>query len=570
MLKNLTIWNFALIEHVSIDFQNGLNILTGETGAGKSILIDALGVILGGKTPTDSIRRGAEWLRVEAVFDADDTPQIRKFLDGYSIVCEDGDLLVSRQLSRSGKNAVAINGCHATLTTLKKLGELLVDLHGQHENQALLRQESAFSLVDEADRRIAPVLRDYRILFKKWHELTQCLAAKEQEVLRQSQMQDMLRWQIEEIETAGLTAGEEERLAAELKILSNAEKISSQINRAYQLLDGNGRGIAALSALAEAEKCLENVCRYDKRLENAAKLLADAVCQLEECNLEIRGYGEDMAFDEGRMNAVEERLSVIYKLRKKYGAATVEELLRFQETAKRRLDEIENYDIFLRDLKDTIEKTAKKMRQKADELTALRQNAASALADAVCGHLHHLGMPDAQFQIVVTPVDKYAQQGADAIAMLFSGNAGEEIHSMQKVVSGGELSRIALAIKAVCAARDRVSVMIFDEIDTGIGGRTAQMVAERISMVAMHKQVLCITHLPQIACMADCHFYIEKNVVNGKTQTNVRKLSTSGRINELARMASGSDVTPASLDNALEMLDNAKQKKETWRERFSA
>lgn len=570
MLKNLTVWNFALIEHVSIDFQSGLNILTGETGAGKSILIDSVGIILGARVSVDNIRQGADWLRVEAVFDTSDMPDLGGFLGDNGIVDADEVLIISRKLTKNGKNVITVNGCHVTLTSLKRLGELLVDIHGQHENQALIRAESQFALVDNSNMQIGAVLNEYRQWYKKWRELTNLLAAKEQDSRQQAQRCDMLRWQIEEIEAAALKSGEEEILADELKVLANAEKISAQVSRSYQLLEESERGhLAIVPALAEIKKCMENVSRFDKRLDNVVKMLAEALCELEECSLEIRSYGADLDYDENRLQVVEARLDTIYKLRKKYGA-TVEDVLHHYEQAKLELLEIENYDEIVRKLKADIQTTECEMQKKAAELTGLRHSAAESLAKEICQHLQNLGMRDAQLLISVTAAGKYNNNGADFITMLFSGNVGEAVRPMAKVASGGELSRIALAIKAVCAARDKIGVMIFDEIDTGIGGRTAQMVAEKISLVAMHKQVLCITHLPQIACMADNHLYIEKNVIDGKTQTDVQPLSTSGRINELARMASGNDVTPASLDNALEMLDNAKHKKESWRQRFSA
>lgn len=570
MLKNLTVWNFALIEHIHIDFQNGLNILTGETGAGKSILIDSVGIILGARASAEQIRQGADWLRVEAVFDTAGMPEMRAFLEENSIVDDDAFLIISRKIMSSGRNVITVNGCHITLTLLKRLGEMLVDIHGQHENQALLRLDSQFALLDSFDLQIDAVLQSYQKYYKRWRELTKLLSEKEQDSRQQAQRQDMLVWQIEEIENAGLKAGEEEALTAELKILANAEKIAVQLKRSYHLLEENERGhLAVIPALAEIKKYMEDVSRFDKRLDNVVKMLAGALCELEECSLEIRTYGEDLDYDEMRLQAVEARLDTIYKLRKKYGA-TVEDVLHHYEQAKQELAEIENYDEIVNQLKAEIQSTAADMHKEAVMLTKLRQTAAAVLSSEICAHLKDLGMANAQLQLEISPTGKYNQNGTDMLTVFFSGNAGEAMRPMAKVASGGELSRIALAIKAVCAARDKIGVMIFDEIDTGIGGRTAQMVAEKIALVALHKQVLCITHLPQIACMADQHLYIEKTVAEGKTKTLVRPLSTSGRINELARMASGNDVTAASLDNALEMLDTARRKREGCQSRYSA
>lgn len=559
-----------MIDHISIDFTEGLNILTGETGAGKSILIDAVSVILGARTSAENIRQGADWLRVEAVFDTGDMAEVKAYLGENGIIDDEETLIISRKINQSGKNIITLNGCHITLAVLKKIGEYLVDIHGQHENQALLRADSQLALVDNAEPKIAAALKEYRKAYKKWRELAAHLENKLQDSQKKEQLTDMLHWQIEEIESAHLTIGEEEKLETELRLLANAEKISSQVCRSYELLEESSRGhLAVVPSLVEAKKCMENVCRYDKRLENALKMVVDALCQLEECSLEIHGYIDNMEFDGTRMGLVEDRLSVIYKLRKKYGA-TVEDVLSHLESAKCELDEIERYDEIVNKLKKDIAIAAKDMAEKAGELSALRQKSAAALSSEICAHLHHLGMAAAQLEIDVAAAEKYSPSGKDIVTMMFSGNVGEKVRPMNKVASGGELSRIALAIKAVCAARDKIGVMIFDEIDTGIGGRTAQMVAERISMVALHKQVLCITHLPQIACMADNHLYIEKIVNGGKSETTVAALTEKERISELARMASGDDLSQSSLGNALEMLDNAARKKAAWRGKFSA
>lgn len=565
MLKTLTVWNFALLEHVQVEFSRGLNILTGETGAGKSILIDSLGVILGRRTTADHIRSGCDWLRVEAVFDIANQPDIHEFLLGAGIVDESDALILTRQISKAGKNTMQVNGCHITLLLLKQLGAHLIDIHGQNENQALLTSESQFALLADYWPGIKEQLAVYQTAYRQWQSLQAELAAKKTASREYAQRLDMLRWQTNEIAAAQLQPGEDEKLEAEIKILSNAEKISDFVKGSYRLLENGDKNHAGvLSGLTEIKQNLEALSRYDDKLNNALQLVTEAACQLQECAYEIRDYGESIEYSPERLDKLQLRMDEIYKLRKKYGA-TLEDVLAHYEQAKKELAEIENYDDLLAELQKAIVAAETSLAKEAAALTNLRQTAAQALSAAIETHLLSLGMPKAHFMIEVSPMEKFAAHGRDAVDMLFSANLGEEAKPIRKVASGGELSRIALAVKAVTAARDSVDVMVFDEIDTGIGGKTAQMVAERIALVAAYRQVLCITHLPQIACMADVHLYIDKQVKNDKTVTEVKRLSTSEQLNEIARMASGIDITAASLDNALEMLDNAKLKKEKQR-----
>jgi len=565
MLKTLTVWNFALLEHVQIEFERGLNILTGETGAGKSILIDSLGMILGHRTSIEKIRKDRDWLRVEAVFDTGKYPEVHNFLQQSDIVDEDDSLIISRQIAKTGKNTIQVNGCHVTLTSLKMLGELLIDIHGQNENQALLRTENQFALVDAYQPEIKNCLFVYQTAFAKWNVLKESLKKQELDSREHAQRMDMLSWQVNEIEAAKLKEAEDEDLEREIKLLSNAEKISDLVKSSYRLLDsGDKRQPAVIPSLVEIKKNMEMLSRYDTKLTNVMQMITDALCQIEECSYEIRDYGESIDYSPERLNKLQERMDEIYKLRKKYGA-TIADVFDHYHNAKKELLAIENYDQHIEDLKYNITQAEKDLAVQATILTELRQVAAKQLSGDIQKHLLSLGMENARFVIEIQDDGTYHLNGANTIQILFSANLGEDPKPMQKVASGGELSRIALAIKTVCAAKDKIGIMVFDEIDTGIGGKTAQMVAERIAMVAAYKQVLCITHLPQIACMADVHLYIDKQIQNNKTVTQVRHLSTSEQLNEIARMASGIDITAASLDNAMEMLNNAKLKKESFR-----
>lgn len=567
MLKSLTVWNFALLEHVQVEFQPGLNILTGETGAGKSILIDSLGAVLGARMSADMVRSGCDWLRVEAVFSLEDESLgLHELLTQQAIDDSDKELIITRQLTRAGRSTALVNGCHVTLAVLRQIGAYLVDIHGQNENLALLKEENQFHLLDGYDPDVAEALAAYECVYREWREKKKAYAEKQQASREYAQRLDMLHWQDKEISEANLRPGEDEQLEADIRKLSHAEKIVGSVEESYQLLEGGGgNGLGVLPALSQVKKDLEEIGRFDDALQNAQKMVEEAYISLQEASYELRDYGESVEFSPERLDQLQSRMDVIYRLCKKYGA-TLEDVLAHQAKVEQELTEIENYDEDIAALEKEIAALEEKLGQKADALTKLRTAAAQDLSSAIEEQLFALGMPKARFHIRVEQAEDYGANGRDDVAMFFSANPGEAEKPLQKVASGGELSRIALAIKTVASSRDSsVPSMVFDEIDTGIGGRTAQMVAERIALVAQYKQVLCITHLPQIACMADAHLYISKRTVEGTTATQIRPLSERERISEIARMASGADMTTASLDNAREMVSHAKMKKDAFK-----
>lgn len=567
MLKTLTVWNFALLEHVQVEFGPGLNILTGETGAGKSILIDSLGAVLGHRVSADNIRSGCDWLRVEAVFSLDEESLgLHEFLTQQAIDDSENMLIVTRQVTRNGRSTALVNGCHVTLATLKRIGSFLVDIHGQNENLALLKEESQLHLLDKYDPDLSEALAAYECAYRAWVEQKKCYGEKQQASREYAQRLDMLHWQDKEITDAGLREGEDEELEAEIRKLSHAEKIVGFVEESYNLLDGSGGGLSVLAALSQVRKDLGDMSRFDQSLANAQKIVEEAFVSLQEAAYELRDYGENMEFRPERLDKLQQRMDLIYRLCKKYGA-TVSDVLAHQQKVQQELLEIENYDDDIAALEKKIAALEAELSRKAKRLTELREAAARDLSAAIHAQLLELGMPQARFYIAVTPAGQYGPHGSDEVAMYFSANAGEQEKPLQKVASGGELSRIALAIKTVASSRDSsVPSMVFDEIDTGIGGRTAQMVAERIALVAQYKQVLCITHLPQIACMADEHLYISKGIEDNHAVTQVRPLSEREQISEIARMASGADMTTASIDNAREMVLHAKLKKESFRQ----
>ena len=544
MLKSLTVWNFALLEHVQVEFQSGLNILTGETGAGKSILIDSLGAVLGARMSADMVRSGCDWLRVEAVFSLEDESLgLHELLTQQAIDDSDKELIITRQLTRAGRSTALVNGCHVTLAILRQIGAYLVDIHGQNENLALLKEENQFHLLDGYDPDVAEALAAYTCAYREWREKKKAYDEKQQASREYAQRLDMLHWQDKEISEANLKAGEDEALETEIRKLSHAEKIVGS---------------------------LEDISRFDDALANAQKMVEEAYISLQEASYELRDYGESVEFSPARLDQLQSRMAVIYRLCKKYGA-TLDDVLAHQEKVERELSEIENYDEDIAALEKEIAALEKELGKKAAALTKLRRAAAKDLSSAIEEQLFALGMPKAQLAIRVEQAADYGPRGRDEVAMFFSANPGEAEKPLQRVASGGELSRIALAIKTVASSRDSsVPSMVFDEIDTGIGGRTAQMVAERIALVAQYKQVLCITHLPQIACMADAHLYISKRTEEGTTATQIRPLSERERISESARRASGADMTTASLDNAREMVSHAKMKKDAFRREASS
>lgn len=562
MLQSLRVWNFALLEEVSVTFGAGLNILTGETGAGKSILIDALGAILGQRISTDAIRSGADALRVEAVFSLDESDEaLYSMLSAQEIECED-ELIILRKVARTGKGSILVNGSRVTLTFLKKLAPYLVDIHGQNENLALLREDAQRSLLEGGDSELRTQLAAYAAVYTDWKEKTRTREERAEAIADLGERVDMLRWQEKEIAEAELSEGEDEELETEIRRLSHAERLVENAAEAGNLLSEDGEeGLAVLSALARITHALDEIARYDDGLANAQTMIEEAYISLQEASYEVRDYLEGIDADPASLDKIQLRMDVIERLKKKYGGSISAVLARL-EALRTEISSAERYDMDIEELNAAIARLRQRMEQCAAELTKQRQKVGAALSAKIERELQGLGMKQARFHIVVTPEEQYTTHGADRLTMLFSANVGEAEKPLEKIASGGELSRIALAIKSIVAARDTDGTsMVFDEIDTGIGGRTAQMVAERIAFVAQYKQVLCITHLPQIACMADVHLYIAKSVVDGATVTRVEPLSEKERVREIARMASGDDVTWAALANARTMLAGAATKK---------
>lgn len=558
MLQILKVFNFALIEQAEVEFSAGFNVLTGETGAGKSILIDALSVVLGGRASVDMIRSGCEQFRVEAVFDLQQHRGVLSLLTEQAIPQEeDGSMFLSRTVSRQGRNTVLINGTHAPLSLLRTIGDLLLDMHGQHENQALLRPESYLDLLDASDSRIAPLLSAYRSVYGDWRQTGERITAVDKDERQRAQRFDMLSWQAEEIEAARLAEAEEEDLPRRIRLLTHAEKIGSAVGNAWAILSEGGRqGRSVIDSLQECRRSLENAARYDETLTEFSQQIGALAIQLEDLAPDLRNYLDGVEADPAGLSRLQERMDQIYRLKQKYGP-TVAEILAYGRKARQELEELGRHEERLAELRQQLQQQERELAERSLQLHLLRSEAARTMGAAIETELHDLGMPGAHFSVDVTPTGQYSASGGDAVRFGFSANPGEEKRLLSKVASGGELSRTALAIKTACAGNDGAQVMVFDEIDAGVGGQTARKVAEKIGQVAARRQVLCVTHLPQIAAMADCHIHIEKRAEANRTWTLVTRLSPMDRLTELARMIGGEPVTQAGLENAAEMIRTA-------------
>ena len=564
MLQLLKVFNFALIEQAEIEFDNGFNVLTGETGAGKSMVVDALNVVLGGRSSVEMLRSGCEQFRIDAVFALQAHEPLRALLEEQAIPQEeDGLLFLSRSVSRQGKNTVLVNGTPAPLSLLRTIGSMLLDMHGQHENQALLRPESYLGLLDGSDSAIAPLLADYQLAFADWRKTRDKIAELNRDDRERAQRIDMLQWQVGEIEAARLKLPEETELPQQISLLAHAEKISATVGAAWAgLSDGDGRSKGAIAILQECRRQLEVAARFDATLGQYAEQIAQIVVLLDDMAPELRNYLDQVEYDPVKLSRLQERMDLIYRLKQKYGGSLVE-VLAYAQAARDEMNELVCHDDVLREMQKKLQQQESELKIKALALGSQRAVSAAAMGRSVEAHLQELGMPGGKFVVQLTNGESFTANGCDSIQFAFSANPGEELRPLAKVASGGELSRVALAIKTVCSRNDGAQVMVFDEIDAGVGGHTARKVAENITRVAWKKQVLCITHLPQIASMADRHIHIEKKPVAERTQTFVRVLPETQRLQELARMIGGDPITAAGLDNAAEMVRTAAVFKQT-------
>ena len=554
MLLSLKIENIAIIESADIEFDSGLNVLTGETGAGKSIIIDSINAVLGERTSRELIRTGASSARVTALF-SDVSGFVRRRLAEFDIFPdEDGNILLQRTLSADGKNSCRINGVPATVSVLRQVGHELINIHGQHDNQALLSPEKHFTFIDSIAGNSA-LLSEYREKFAllcSYIKERESLNTDEAEKLRQL---DLLDFQIDELEQADIKPGEREELVGRKDLLQNCEKIISSLRAAYDILSGGEDGFGAVSAVGDAAGLAEDAAEYYKQVAPVAQAMRSAGYELEECADEVRRALDDFDYDPSELNSIEERLDELFRLSVKYGA-TEEDMLGFLSDARERREKIILSDERLKQLDSLVDSAKAQVRALAQRLTESREKAARLFEKNVMEQLEFLDMPNVRFSVERTKT-AFTVNGADSIEFLISANAGETPKPLAKIASGGELSRVMLAIKSVLADKDELDTMIFDEIDVGVSGRAAQKVAMKLREVSKGRQVICVTHLSQIAAMADCHMRISKSVRDGKTYTEVERLDIEGRKRELARITGGLNVTELQLRNAEEMLRSA-------------
>ncbi len=550
MLASLKIENVAIIESAAIEFGCGLNVLTGETGAGKSIVIDSINAILGERTSRDIIRTGMQSARVYAVFEeVNDT--VRRFLDDNGIECEDGVLIINRTLNRDGKNICRLNGAPATVSMLREIGRELIDIHGQHDSQSLLSPERHCGFIDSYAAN-AELLDDYRSKYTSLCEIRRSLRKLTTDESSKSQRIDFLTYQIDELEKADITVGERDELKARKALIDNSQRVAESLNSAYEALRGDGAGIDMVS---DAEGEISAAARYMEELNETAEKITDIRYELDDIAETVRDALSEIDFDQGELEEIEERLDLLYRLSKKYGA-TEEEMLEYLSNAREELENITFSEKKLAELQRQERAVLAQTEESAQRLTESRLAAGERLCEAVCAELEFLDMPNVRFTVKREDIG-LTEDGCDGIEFLISANAGEEPKPLAKIASGGELSRIMLAIKNVLAETDGVDTMIFDEIDTGVSGRAAQKIALKLRSVSKGRQVICVTHLAQIAAQGDAHLYISKSVSDGKTYTNIKSLVGEDRATELARIMGGMEISQLQLESAREMLRNA-------------
>ena len=547
MLSLLHIENIAVIESADISFDQGFNVLTGETGSGKSIVIDAISAILGERAYRDMIRTGTNKASVRAVFT--DVPELSWFADNG--VEYDPEVVIQRQIHLDGKNVCRVNGSLVSVNILRKLGIQLINIHGQHDSASLFDEENHLQFLDSfADNEALRLdyAEKYAAVAKLRREIDR-MTMDEGEKLRRM---ETLKYQIAEIEKADLQPGEDEELEDRRKLLQNAEKIADGMNEAVENLYGGDDTDGAAAMLATAERVLARISRFSESISQLHDKVADLMYQVQDVAEEVRDARDDLAYSADELEQIESRLDVIHRLRRKYGT-TCEDILAYLQRAKQELDEIEFADDHLERLKKKLHKAEKTAWDAAFALRENRKQTAVAMSERILTELAQLDMPRVQFSCEFTELE-LTGNGADAVAFYMSANAGEALKPLSKVASGGELARIMLAMKNVLAERDQIATLIFDEVDTGVSGRAAQRVAEKLRSVAAHKQVLCVTHLPQLAALANTHLLIAKSERDGRTYTSVTPLDIEGRKRELARIIGGTNITETTLKSAEEML----------------
>ena len=549
MLQELYIKNFALIEELHISFDKGLNILTGETGAGKSIIIGAIGLILGGRASSEVIRKGSDLCEVVGLFEIKENIRLKEMLSEKGLLSREEEFILKRELSRQGRSRCFLNGQIITLGMLEEIGNYLVDVHGQHEHQALLKPSVARDLLDEFGvlmklrKRTEETYRKFREKSRELEELRASEKEREQQI-------DLYRFQIEEIDHANLSVEEEEVLEKEYKVLSNAEKLDQLSQELYHhLYEGAG---SITEKMALVEKSLERIVAIDQALKDELKELGEVKYLIDEIAVTIRDYRRKIEFNPQRLQEILERKELISKLKRKYGN-TIKEILNYRKETQVKLDKLLHSARSMEEITSEVERLEEELAREAGKLSRERKIAGAKLKKETEQELRELGMGRARFHVEIKQ-GEIKSSGMDEIRFLVAPNVGEDLKPINRIASGGEISRIMLALKTILARADRIPTLIFDEIDVAIGGRIAQVVGRKMRTLYPNRQVICITHLPQIAVFASNHYFVGKKISGGRTKTLVDLLDRKGRESEIARMLGGERLTEITLKHAREMI----------------
>lgn len=565
MLVVLNIKNFALIQELSVEFGAGFNILSGETGAGKSILIDTIDYVLGGKFSKDLIRYGEDKTYVEAIFDIEND-EIYTLLNDLNIEADEL-LVVSRETTISGKSIIKVNGKTIVLSQLKKIREKLLDIHGQHQNQSLLSKGTHILYLDEYNsENISPLLEQFEIFKNRYSEIEDKINELKGNEDREKLL-DYIKFQIEDIEKAKLKPGEEEDLREQYNILANAEKISSSLINSYNYLNNNPQGNSVLELLSKVISELSHSEMHLEKIKDKRVQVEEAYYLLEESTRDIRDIANEVYYDENELAAINERIYEISLYKKKYGNS-IDEILQFLEKLKNQYDEFINSEEIILKLKKELSVIEKEMKDIGLKLHEFRCMSAKDLEVRIKEELSYVGLEKAIINIDVTLSEEANSRGYDDVQFLISANPGEPLKPLEKVLSGGELSRIMLALKCVFVDKDKIPTLIFDEIDTGISGAIGKRVGEKMYQVSIKHQVLCITHLPQIAALSDNHYFVSKKVENGKTFTQIKMLNEEDKVCEIAKMIGGDNLSDVAIDNSREMVKLADIKKKEIKNEF--
>lgn len=554
MLNHLSIRNVAVIDKLDINLHGGVSVLTGETGAGKSIIIDSINMILGDRANKELVRYGTDKAVVQAVFDA--PKSVINILEENDIDIEDDTIIITRQVTKEGKSVARINGMVVTLNILREISDRLINIHGQHDNQALLTPIRHITFLDAyADNE--EYINEYKDILSKKREIEKKISSLEMDEQEKMQRIDLLEYQVEEIKKASLEKGEEDDLREQRDIYTNAEQITKSVNEAYMNLYEGDEIQSAYDGISIAVNEISQISDLNPQLKSIYDTLNEIMYSLEDTAHEIKEFGETVEFDEQTLNDIEERLDLISRLKRKYGNS-IEEILEYLKKAESELNDIKLSDEKTNELKEELESITKELKAKGMALNERRTSAAKVLEENIEKSLHELNMEKSKFKVNIENDGTFYDNGMDKVEFLISTNPGEPLKPLVKIASGGELSRVMLAIKSILADSDGVDTMIFDEIDTGVSGKAAMSIAKKLAVIAENKQVICITHLPQLTAMADNHYLIQKNTDGEMASTTLKELDEEGRELELARIIDGGEVTELALSHAKQMLENAK------------